>query len=606
MKESLSYSNLLHGIVYVFNCWKVAKEMKKNAAKRRQKKITNGVIGAVVGVLVVGVGGVVLYKTVIEDKIAETKETKIIVTDANGSEVEFTPEDLQAELNTNTFYQGISIDGVDVSGKTLDEVKAMFATTRGSTASDVVDVKFQVEDELVPLDTTGLTLTSNIDEIIEQAYNYGRTSTLEGNEGLKDRYNTVMALKTNPISFASSFTISTDTISTLTYEALNPYNKEVVEAYASGFDKESLQFIIEESQEGCSVDIEKAAADVKASLDNAEYQVVIPVDCEIIEPQTSADFLRDYLCCVSTTSSDTADKPNRNTNIRLVCETIDGLVLQPGETFDFNEVVGERTADKGYKPAPGIVGGAYKDELGGGICQANTMLYHSVVKADLQVDERKNHTYPSSYVPYGTDATVTWKSPNFRFTNNTDYPIAIHAYYSNLKVTVSIYGRPLDDGMRIELIGEQLSSTPPTGTVYIADPTMAVGTTKTEKDAHTGYRYTSWKVYYDKDGNEIKREEYFQSTYSMSNKEVRVGTLGPDGTIYIMDPATGKVSPPGGVTPTPDPNAPTPDPSNPTPDPSNPTPEPTTPTPEPTTPTPEPTTPTPEPQPTDPTDPPAT
>lgn len=589
--------------------------MKKNAAKRRQKKITTGVIGAIAGVLVVGTVGLVLYKTVFEDKIEEAKETKIIVTDASGSTQEFTTEELSAVLNTNTFYQGISIDGIDVSGKTIEEVRALFADKSGTSIDDVVDVKFQVGDELVQMDTTGLTLTSNIDEIIEQAYNYGRTSPLEGNEGLKDRYDIVMALQTTPVAFASSYTISTDKISDLTHQALDSYNKEVVEAYASGFDVDNLEFIIEESQEGCSVDIDKAISDVQTSLNNAEYQVVVPVDCQIVEPQTSADFLRDYLCLVSTTSSETADKPNRNTNIRLVCETIDGLVLQPGETFDFNEVVGERTADKGYKPAPGIVGGAYKDELGGGICQANTMLYHSVVKADLQVDERKNHTYPSSYVPKGTDATVTWKSPNFRFTNNTDYPIAIHAYYADLKVTVSIYGRPLDDGMRIELIGEVLSSTSPTGTVYIADPTLSVGTKKTEKEAHTGYKCTSWKVYYDKDGNEIKRVEYFQSTYSMSNQEIRVGTLGPDGTIYIMDPATGAVTPPNGATPTPtpDPNAPPPSSSDPT------TPDPTTPdptTPDPTTPdptTPEPTTPDPtqEPppssaDPTDPTDPPAT
>ena len=583
--------------------------MKKNAAKRRQKKITTGVIGAIAGVLVLSVGGVVLWKTVLKDKIDEARETKIVVTDASGNTQEFTSDEILQELNISTFYQGIVIDGIDVSGKSLEEVRALFADKRGTSINDVVDIKFQLGDELIPMQTEGLTLSCNIDEIIEQAYNYGRTSTLEGNEGLKDRYDVVMSLKNTPVSFASSYTISTDKISDLTHEALDSYNKEVVEAYASGFDKENLEFIIEESQEGCQVDVDKAINDVCTSMENGEYQKVIPVDAQIIEPQTSAEFLRNYLGLVSTTSSTTADKPNRNTNIRLVCETIDGLVLQPGETFDFNEVVGERTADKGYKPAPGIVGGAYKDELGGGICQANTMLYHSVVKADLQVDERKNHTYPSSYVPYGTDATVTWKSPNFRFTNNTDYPVAIHAYYADLKVTVSIYGRPLDDGMYIELIGEQLSCTPPTGTVYIADSTMAVGTSKTEKDAHTGYKYTSWKVYYDKDGNEIKREEYFQSTYSMSNKEVRVGTLGPDGTIYIMDPATGKVSPPGGVTPTPDPNAtptPTPDPNAPTPTPSDPTPEPSDPTPAPSDPTPAPSDPTPDPQPSDPTEPPAT
>ena len=87
------------------------------------------------------------------------------------------------------------------------------------------------------------------------------------------------------------------------------------------------------------------------------------------------------------------------------------------------------------------------------------MIYHSVTKADLQVDSRTAHTWPSDYVETGTDATVSWGGPEFRFTNSSDYPIALHAYYSNQKVTVEVYGRPLPDGMTIKLKGEIVSRT---------------------------------------------------------------------------------------------------------------------------------------------------
>ena len=521
--------------------------MKKNAARRRQKRKQKMMLGAVAGVLAVGALGTTLYFTVLKD-VFGGKSNKIVVTDINGSEVSYEPEELAQQIDVPTFYEGITINGVSVAGKTKDEVKTQLAAELNKPVSEVVDVKFQVGNDLIPMGTEGLTLTTDLDDIVEKAYNYGRTSTLPGDEGLKDRYNTINALKKTPVDFVTTYTLDTSAVDTLAHQALDPLEKEKVEAYASGFDLDTLSFIIEDSQEGFTVDVDKAIADVKERLNNSDYVCVVPVSSEVIEPETSGDYLRNYLCLVSTTTSTTSGNENRNTNIRLICESINGLVLQPGEQFDFNKHVGQRTEEKGYKEAHGIFNGDMRDELGGGICQANTMLYQSVTKADLQVDERKNHTIPSTYVDKGTDATVTWESPNFKFTNNTDYPIAIHAWYKDRKVTVEIYGRPLEDGMTIDLKGELVREIPPTGTTYVADSSLPVGEKKTVTGSRTGYDYKSWKIYYDKDGNEIKREEYFPSHYPMRNAEIHVGVKGPDGTIYKMDSKTGKVDAPAGVT----------------------------------------------------------
>ena len=204
-----------------------------------------------------------------------------------------------------------------------------------------------------------------------------------------------------------------------------------------------------------------------------------------------------------------------------------------------------------------------RDEIGGGICQANTMLYQSVTKANLKVDERKNHSIPSTYVDKGTDATVTWYSPNFRFTNDSEYPIAIHAYYADQKVTVEIYGRKLPDGQHIELVGEQVRTISP-GTSYVSDSSLPEGTQKKVSSGRTGYVYKSYKVWYDKDGNEIKKEDYFPSTYPARSAIIHVGTGGGGGTV---DPNTGAVTPDT----TPDPNAgtETPPPGNETPAPTS-------------------------------------
>ena len=312
--------------------------------------------------------------------------------------------------------------------------------------------------------------------------------------------------------------------------------------------------VIEDSQDGYTIDFDKVTDDVIEAIKNEEYSKVITVEGTVTEPENSAEFLRGYLCKVSSATSTTTSSYNRNVNIDLVCKKLDGLVLQPGEQFDFNTYIGQRTAEAGYKEAGGIYNGALRQELGGGICQANAMIFHCVVKADLQVDERSPHTWPSDYVQIGTDATVSWGGPEFKFTNTSDYPIALHAYYGNQKVTVELYGRPLDDGMYILFKGEEVSRV--TAKVeYIADSSMSVGERETERSAHDQIKAQSYKVYYDKDGNEIKRELAFTSNYPMINKKVRVGTLGPDGvTIFKLDKETGEVTPPEGyVEPTPEP-----------------------------------------------------
>ena len=539
---------------------------KKETDKKPQgwKKILTSkkvIIGAVTGLVAAGSIGAIVYMNATKDNkkapgaTTAPVETTTVAPSVSPAEL----ENMKKVVDDPNFYDGITINGVSVSGKTKEEVKKQFAPD----ASQLIDVKFKVGDDLVPLKTDGLKLESDADEIIEEAYNYGRTSTQTGDAAIQDRYATVNALKTEPKNFETTFTLGDVDIDALVHQTLDKCNTELSEASIEGFDVEKLEFIIKESSNGCTVDVDKAIADVKTEFSKSNYQVEIPVNAEIVKPETSSDDLKEILGLVSTTTSETTDNDNRNTNIRLVCEKLDGLVLQPGEKFNFNDYIGRRTSEGGFKTAHGIYNGSMRDEIGGGICQANTMLYQSVTKANLKVDERKNHSIPSTYVDKGTDATVTWYSPNFRFTNDSEYPIAIHAYYADQKVTVEIYGRKLPDGQHIELVGEQVRTISP-GTSYVSDSSLPEGTQKKVSSGRTGYVYKSYKVWYDKDGNEIKKEDYFPSTYPARSAIIHVGTGGGGGTV---DPNTGAVTPDT----TPDPNAgtETPPPGNETPAPTS-------------------------------------
>ena len=438
------------------------------------------------------------------------------------------------------FTDGYTINGVDVSGKTLAEIKESVVEAESANPKDSVKITFILGEDRIEANTQALEFVTDIDSTIEAAYKASKSG--DGNNK----------------EFKSSWSVSPDTVDAFVHATLDEYVKEPVEAYASGFDTENLTFIIEESENGFSINFDKTIADVKTSLNLGDYDTEIRVESEVVTPKNTAEFLRGYLCKVSSTTSTTTSSSNRNTNIRLVCEKLDGLVLQPGEQFDFNKYIGERTEAAGYKEAGGIFNGALRQELGGGICQANAMIYHSVTKADLQVDTRTPHTWPSDYVEVGTDATVSWGGPEFRFTNSSEYPIALHAYYGNQKVTVELYGRPLPDGMTIKLKGEIVSRTE-AKVEYKADSDMALGEKVTEKSAHDAIKAKSYKIYYDADGNEIKREDYKDSSYPMINKVVRVGVRAEDGTIFKLNKETGETIAPEGYvppTPTPDPDDP--------------------------------------------------
>ncbi|MCM3157856.1 VanW family protein [Bacillus subtilis] len=130
---------------------------------------------------------------------------------------------------------------------------------------------------------------------------------------------------------------------------------------------------------------------------------------------------------------------SRSHNISLSAKAIDNHVVFPNETFSFNQVVGMRTRNKGYKSAPIIVKGELSEGVGGGICQVSSTLFNAVDRAGLQIVQRYSHTRSVSYVPPGRDATVSWGGPDFRFQNQYNQPILIRAKRYGGSMIITLY-----------------------------------------------------------------------------------------------------------------------------------------------------------------------
>ena len=161
------------------------------------------------------------------------------------------------------------------------------------------------------------------------------------------------------------------------------------------------------------------------------------------------------------------------------------------------------------------------DEIGGGICQTSSTLYLACLRSNLEITERYAHRYVPAYITAGMDATVSWGGPDYKFTNNSLYPIKIVTIYENNYLTVRILGTNVD-GTSVKMTNEHLSTTP-YETVYEDDPTLAPGTEKVKTTPYTGYKYRTYRNVYDANGKLISSTYEATSDYKSRNKVILRG-----------------------------------------------------------------------------------
>ena len=182
--------------------------------------------------------------------------------------------------------------------------------------------------------------------------------------------------------------------------------------------------------------------DVEAAqklVDQARFGETVYIPMAFQEPEIYGDkvYFRDILGYCET--KHTQDE-NRNNNLRRACESMNGVVLQPGETFSYNDTLGPRTKENGYLRAGAYSGWELVLSYGGGICQGSSTIYCATLYADLEIVQRVNHGMKVGYMEPGLDATVSWWGPDFQFRNNTHFPIKIAAEVSDGLVKVTILG----------------------------------------------------------------------------------------------------------------------------------------------------------------------
>ena len=355
-----------------------------------------------------------------------------------------------------------------------------------------------------------------MDAAIDSAYNIGRDGDY------KERYKIIKDLDKNKKNIDMNYSYDKDKIK----EQVKNVEKEVyVAPKNSELKRANGKFSITDEQSGYDMNIDETSDKVEKFVANKEVGVV-QISVNEIKPKiTKAENQKATSLIGSFHTNFTGSMSmGRNENLRVGCEKINGSVLLPGEVFSMNDALGPQTYEYGFRPGGVIVNGKIEDGIGGGVCQVTTTLYNAVIRAELDVVERKNHSLAVAYVPLGMDAAIAGNYKDFKFKNSTEYPVYIEAYLADNKLITNVYGNEVHEaGRSVEFEKVYNSTIQKPAEKITEDATKPLGEREVTFKGKTGSKVSTFKKVF-QNGELISREWFSDSTYQATADEVTVGT----------------------------------------------------------------------------------
>jgi vancomycin resistance protein YoaR len=279
------------------------------------------------------------------------------------------------------------------------------------------------------------------------------------------------------------------------------------------------------SRDGLEIDVPQAARAVLRAATRPTGRVA-RLQVARAEPQrTTAEALAmgidQRMSSYKTYYAGTAD---RITNLQLGVAALDGTLVRPGGIFSLNRAIGERTAERGFRTAPVIIGTEYSEEVGGGTSQVATTVFNAAWEAGLRITKRHPHSLYISRYPLGRDATVYWPSLDLEFVNDTKSWILVRGFSESDGISVAIYG---GERRRVESSATPLVSTGPVPVQRVKDPTLRKGERVVDAEGAPPTRTSATRKVYASDG-ELLRTETWNTSYAGEKRVVRIGTKAPE------------------------------------------------------------------------------
>lgn len=426
----------------------------------------------------------------------------------------------------DTIEKGVFAEDIDLAGKTKDQADAAIKAEVNRRSAAVITLT-GIGDLNVPVTVGDLKLSWSNPQIITEAVSLGKSGNV-----IK-RYKDLKALEHYKKIYDIEYTLDKAAVQTILTEQCAVYNVDAKDAVAV---REEDGYSITEGVIGYKIDEEASVNQIYDFLtgdwDGNDAVIALTVNEE--QPRGSVEELSKMTDVLGTfTTSFTSSGQSRSANVTNGCNLINGRVLYPGDEFSTYNTISPFSEANGYFLAGSYLNGQVVESLGGGICQVSTTLYNAVLLSELEVTERHNHSMIINYVDPSADAAISESAgKDFRFVNNTDYPIYIEGYTQEKHITFNIYGvETRDPGHSVSYESVVLERSVPETEMVYTDAGMAAGTHGSVQSAHVGYKAELWKIVKE-NGEQVSREKINGSVYKQSPRSVTIGVSTEDPGVY--------------------------------------------------------------------------
>ncbi len=481
-----------------------------------KKKSIAAAVCAVALLGAAGAGAGVIYARQQEGRNAKQQE-EALASEMNS--LQDTYQSLCGEVDHDKIYEGVTAMGLDLSGMTQEEAKTALDQVFDETVlSKTILLKYGEKSwEYTYAD---LGFTANTEELAAKAYEVGRSGDV------KQRYEALARLSSAKVDFEMTDQYDTAKLD----EIITGIQGEVEQPAKDATIKlESGKFVIGDEQVGYTLDTEDCRAKLNSALDTRDSAELELKVVEVQPTRTRAELskIQDMIGEFSTTYN--SGEVDRSKNLQVGSSKIDGIVLMPGESFNYNDTVSPVNEASGYRNASTILDGEYVPGMGGGLCQVSTTLYNAVIRAELEVTERYAHSLKPSYVKLGQDAAMSIGGKNFQFKNNSSAPIYIQAYASGGKLVARIYGvEEHDPSRKVSFETVVVKEYEKPAEKVTEDPTQPEGYRKVTHKGYTGCKVDVYKIV--TQNGKTTREYFSSSSYMSTADQVTIGTAKPAST----------------------------------------------------------------------------
>ena len=482
-------------------------------------------------------------------------------------------------IGNDKILPGIKVLGIDIGNLNKEQAKNVIQEVTDKKIAEDITLKYEDYETIV----NGKQFNSkfDIDKVVNEAYNIGKEGNIIVNnynilfvklfgedieipfyydeKNLSDKIKDISSKLPGAVK-QSSYYIEDDKLIIVKGEAgikilEEEISDKIINKISKEGNEENIISIPVENTEPDEIDLQKIrneiykepkdayvsknptvvhshvdGVDFKISIDEAkkileENKKEYTIPLKITVPSKTIKDLGEEafpdLLATYTTRYD-ASNYNRSNNLSLASKKINGTIVMPDEVFSYNKVVGERTIEAGYKEAGAYSGGGVIQSVGGGICQISSTIYNTALLANLEIVDRSNHAFATSYVPASRDATVSWGYIDFKFKNTRKYPIKIVSSANNGVAKVSIYGIKEEKEYEV-VIQSTVTSYIPNSVKYISDSSLKQGKEVVEQYGHEGCKSEAYRIL-KLNGEVISKTLLSKDTYDPMQTIIRRGT----------------------------------------------------------------------------------